>query len=273
MPSALAKAIDTDQVPPGCLAVYWLAQAGFVFKGPSGKVVYIDPYFSDVVERLFGFKRMMSCPISAQEVNADLIICTHEHLDHMDIDALPAVAENPRVRFAGPIECVKEFKKMGISPERSILLEEGKEIHLDGVRINVVFADHGELAPDAVGVVLEMDEVKVYHTGDTAYRPEEFAPAIEMQPNVLVPCINGRYGNLNAHEAALLTQSVNPQLAIASHFWMFVEHDGDPAGFLEDCAKLAPGVQALVMKPGERFMFHKAQSSDHRGSVDGVTAK
>ena len=42
-----------------------------------------------------------------------------------------------------------------------------------------------------------------------------------------------------------------------SYFWMFVEHNGDPAGFLEDCSKLAPGVQALVMKPGERFLFKK----------------
>ena len=257
MPSTLAKLIDTDEVEQDCLAIYWLSQAGFVFKSPSGKIVYIDPYFSDVVERMFGFKRMMACPISVEEVNADLIICTHEHLDHMDIDALPVVAKNSRARFAGPIECVKEFKKMGIPAERCALLEEGKQIRLEGIVVNVVFADHGELAPDAIGAVLEMDGVRVYHTGDTAYRPAEFEPAVRMQPHVLLPCINGRYGNLNAHEAALLTQSVNPQLAIASHFWMFVEHNGDPAGFLEDCSKLAPGVQALVMKPGERFLFRK----------------
>jgi len=257
MPSTLAKVIDNDEVEQDCLAIYWLSQAGFVFKSPSGKIVYIDPYFSDVVERMFGFKRMMACPISVEEVNADLIICTHEHLDHMDIDALPVVAKNSRARFAGPIECVKEFKKMGIPAERCALLEEGKQIRLEGIVVNVVFADHGELAPDAIGAVLEMDGVRVYHTGDTAYRPAAFEPAVRMQPHVLLPCINGRYGNLNAHEAALLTQSVNPQLAIASHFWMFVEHNGDPAGFLEDCSKLAPGVQALVMKPGERFLFRK----------------
>src|ERR1700687_2879373 len=105
MPSALAKAIDSDEVLQGSLAIYWLSQAGFVLKGPSGKVVYIEPYISDVVESRFGFKRMMACPISADEVNADLVICTHEHLDHMDPDALPVIAKNPRVRFAGPIEC------------------------------------------------------------------------------------------------------------------------------------------------------------------------
>lgn len=257
MPNMLAKAIESEKVGRGGLAIYWLSQAGFVFKTPSDKIVYIDPYFSDVVERMFGFKRMMPCPISPEGVNADLIVCTHEHLDHMDIDALPEVAKNPRVRFAGPVECIKEFRKIGIPQERCTLLEEGKEIRLDGIRLNPVFADHGELAPDAVGVVLEMDDVKVYHTGDTAYRPKEFERAIAMRPHVLLPCINGRYGNMNAHEAALLTQLVYPQLVIASHFWMFVEHNGDPASFLDYCSKLAPRVQALVMKPGERFLFCK----------------
>lgn len=255
MGSVLAQVIANDKVEPGCLAIYWLSQAGFAFKSPSNRIVYIDPYFSDVVERMFGFKRMMPCPIAADEVDADLIVCTHEHLDHMDIDGLPVVAKNPRVHFAGPIECVKEFRKMGIEQERCILLEEGSDTTLNGISIKAVFADHGELAPDAVGVVVEMDGIRVYHTGDTAYRPAQFEPAISMHPHVLLPCINGRYGNLDAHQAALLTQAVSPQVAIASHFWMFVEHDGDPAGFLDDCSKLAPRTKAMVMKPGERLLF------------------
>jgi L-ascorbate 6-phosphate lactonase len=257
MSSTLASAINSDKVGQDCLAIYWLSQAGFVFKSPSGKVVYIDPYFSDVVERMFGFKRMMPCPIPAADVQADLVICTHEHLDHMDIDALPILAASARVKFAGPVECVKEFNRIGLPPDRCVLLEEGKELRMEGIIVHPVFADHGELAPDALGIVVDMDGVKVYHTGDTAYRPAEFARAVQMHPHVLLPCINGRYGNLNAHEAALLTQLVSPQLAVASHFWMFVEHDGDPGGFLEDCSKLAPGVQAIVMKPGERILFHK----------------
>src|ERR1700694_4167268 len=105
----LAQRIAATAVEPGSLALFWLCQAGFAFKNSAGRVVYIDPYFSDVVERRFGFKRMMACPIAAEEVDADLIICTHEHLDHMDTDALPVVAKNPKVRLAGPIECIKEF--------------------------------------------------------------------------------------------------------------------------------------------------------------------
>jgi len=182
-------------------------------------------------------------------------VCTHEHLDHMDTDALPTVAKKSRAHFAGLMECFREFKKMGIPDERCHLLEVGKQVVHDSIRVTAVFADHGELAPDAVGVVLELDGVMVYHTGDTAYHPRGFQEAINMRPDVFIPCINGRYGNLNAEEAALLTREVNPRLAIASHFWMFIEHNGDPASFLEQCAKVAPQVQAIVMKPGERYLF------------------
>jgi L-ascorbate 6-phosphate lactonase len=200
---------------------------------------------------------MMSCPISPEEVAAHLVVCTHAHADHLDTDALPIVARNPKTHFAGPLECVKEFKKLGIREDRCHLLEEGNEITVEGIRVKGAYADHGELAPGALGVVLDFGGIKVYHTGDTAYRPEEFKPVIEMHPDVLLPCINGRFGNMNSEEAAMLTREVNPKLAIASHFWMFVEHNGDPGSYLENCSKLAPGVKALVMKPGERCLFRK----------------
>jgi len=251
----LAARIAEDTIENACLGIYWLAQAGFVFKTPSNKIVYIDPYISDFVERLFGFKRMMQCPIAAEDVVADLVVCTHEHADHLDLDAIPVIARNARTHFAGPIECFKEFEKLGIPEGRRHLLEEGKEITVAGVTLHGVYADHGDLAPDALGVVLDLDGIKVYHTGDTAYRPEEFRPALALHPDVLIPCINGAYGNLNSEEAAQLTAATGSRLAIASHFWMFVEHNGNPRTFLDACATLAPGVEAIVMKPGERKLF------------------
>ena len=254
----LARTIAEEKVNKGCLAVYWLSQAGFVFKTSRGKIAYVDPYFSDLVERLVGFKRMMACPIAADEVVADLVVCTHEHPDHLDTDALPILAQSSRTHFAGPLECVKEFKKAGVPDERCHQLEAGKEITFDGIEVKAVYADHGEYAPDAVGIVFDFEGIKVYHTGDTAYRPEHFRPVVEMRPDILLPCINGRFGNLTAEEAAMLARDISPRLAIASHFWMFVEHNGDPASFLESCAKLAPGVEAVVMKPGERYLFQKS---------------
>jgi L-ascorbate 6-phosphate lactonase len=254
---SFAENIAGRSVTPGQLAIYWLCQAGFAFKNSSNETVYIDPYFSDVVERLIGFKRMMTCPLPPQEAHADIIVCTHEHLDHMDTDALPVLAQDRKTQFCGPIECIKEFAKLGIPAERCHLLEEGSRLTLGSVEINAVFADHGDLAPDALGVVLNFGGIKVYHTGDTAYRPEQFQAAIDMQPDVLIPCINGRFGNMDAREAASLTALAKPKVVIPSHFWMFVEQNGEPAAFLDFCKDLAPDIRAVLLKPGEELSFEK----------------
>jgi L-ascorbate metabolism protein UlaG (beta-lactamase superfamily) len=75
---------------------------------------------------------------------------THEHLDHMDTDALPIVAKKSRTHFAGPMECAREFKKMGIPDERRHLLEVGKQVVHDGSQWhNLLVA--GELARVASG--------------------------------------------------------------------------------------------------------------------------
>jgi L-ascorbate 6-phosphate lactonase len=255
----LAETIAQRKVTRNHLAIFWLCQAGFAFKTASGELVYIDPYFSDLVERLVGFKRMMPCPMTAEEADPDLLVCTHEHPDHMDTDSLAALARNGRAHFAGPIECMKEFEKAGIPSARCHLLEEGNSLTLGNVAVHGVYADHGEFAPDALGIVLDLDGISVYHTGDTAYRPEEFGPAINMHPDILIPCINGKFGNMDAHEAALSTKLISPKVVIPSHFWMFVEQNGDPGAFLEHCKELAPQTQALLMSPGEEFIFEKRQ--------------
>ena len=69
--SKLALQIKELQVEPGSLAIFWLAQAGFVYKTSSGTTVYVDAYLSDCVHRLlgdieYGFKRIMPAPLDPE---------------------------------------------------------------------------------------------------------------------------------------------------------------------------------------------------------------
>jgi L-ascorbate 6-phosphate lactonase len=78
-----------------------------------------------------------------------------------------------------------------------------------------------------------------------------------MKPHILLPCINGAFGNMNADDAAALTALAMPDAVIPTHFWMFVEQNGDPAGFLDLCSRLASDTKTVLMKPGEEFLFQK----------------
>ena len=65
----------------------------------------------------------------------------------------------------------------------------------------------------------------------------------------MIAPINGAFGNLNATEACSLASAVKPSILMASHFWMFVEHGGDPAAFLAEATRL--GLNGMVMAPGD----------------------
>jgi L-ascorbate 6-phosphate lactonase len=260
--SNLARRIRETRVSDGALAIFWISQAGFVYKTPSGKVIYVDPYLTDYVHRLlpdqgYGFKRIMGTPIEAHEVEADFVLSTHSHPDHFDADAISILVGDPRVHFLGAPDCRAEYEKLGVPPERYTIFEKGRTLQLGDFTVTGTYADHGELAPDALGVMLTVGDINVWHVGDTAYRPDKWQSVFDMDLDVIVPPINGAYGNLDGVEAAKLARDAQAKIAIPCHFWMFVEHNGDPAQFMEACRECSPGVQPLLMSQGELFTYEK----------------
>ena len=260
--SKLALQIKELQVEPGSLAIFWLAQAGFVYKTPGGTIVYVDAYLSDCVHRLlgdieYGFKRVMPAPLDPEEVEADLVVCTHSHADHFDYDAIPVLARNPGIHFVAAPDCRAEFEKLGVSEDRYTIIHEGETLTYGDVRLTGTFADHGDLAPEALGVLIQVGDITVWQVADTAYRPEMWQEIFAADIDVISPPINGAYGNLDGVEAAKLAHDAQAKVAIPCHFWMFAEHNGNPAQFLDACAAYAPGVRPHLMSQGELLVYKK----------------
>ena len=116
--SKLASQIKELHVDSGSLAIFWLAQAGFVYKTPGGTIVYVDAYLSDCVHRmlsdvLYGFKRIMPAPLAPEEVEADVVVCTHSHPDHFDYDAIPVLARNARIRLRRRARLPRRVREAG----------------------------------------------------------------------------------------------------------------------------------------------------------------
>ena len=252
---SLSRTITESRVPSGSVVIFWLGQAGFVFKDGDGTIIYIDPYLSNAVEQQHGFKRIMASPIEPDMVLTDLVISTHGHADHLDPVAIPIIARNPRARFAGSAKCVNLYRATGMGPDRYFEIRDGTTHRFRGVEIIGVYADHGEDAPDAVGVVLDFGGIRVYHTGDTTFRREKMHAIAALKPDIILASINGNYGSMDADDAAHLTHFVGARLAIPAHFWMFVQQKGNPARFLQACKETAPGVKTLLLTQGERFAW------------------
>ncbi len=258
----LAKEIQETQVKPGSLAIFWLAQAGFVFKTSTGRIVYGDPYLTDYVQRALpeygqAFKRVMPKLIELDQVEADYVVSTHSHQDHLDVDALPGLLKNPRIHFIGSPDCRPFYVQAGVPEQRFTIVHKDETLNLGGFSLRGVYADHGESAPDALGILYNFGGIKVWQVGDTAFRPDAWQDIFAQHVDVILPPINGAFGNLNGVEAAKLAQAAQAKVAIPCHFWMFAQHHGDPLEFLEACKEFAPAVQPLLMTAGELFVYQK----------------
>lgn len=219
------------------LAVYWLGNASFAIKNSNNDIIYIDPYLSNLAEKLYGFKRIMPCPIKAEDVRADYVLISHEHGDHFDVDSLKIIMSNNTSKLIGPKNCIEKAKNSGIKKDNLIKVKTGDLLSFDSFIIESVYADHGDLSPEALGYVLSFESGRIYYTGDTAYRPEKMEKAFSLTPEIVIAPINGEFGNLDPIEAAAIARDTRADVMIPSHFWMFAQHNGDLKKFI-DCFNL-----------------------------------
>lgn len=253
----LADRIGRTQVLPGEVAIFGLAQAGVVIKTDAGATLAIDPYLSDCVERLAGFKRLIPAPIRAEDLDVDVVACTHSHPDHLDVDALLVLAAHPRTRFVGASDCADAFRSAGLAAARFAILRPGEEFAHRDLTLRATFADHGSLAPEAVGFFVRAGGVSILDVGDTGFAPERLMATVPGRADVLIAPINGAFGNLTGEEACRLAAELRPGLLVGNHFGMFAEHGGDPAAFLAAARKLPAGIRALTVAPGEMLRYRK----------------
>ena len=255
----LAKNIRDLSVPSGSLAIFWLGGAGFAFKTGSGKVVYVDPYLSDSLNHFYSWARLPGSPIPfpPSEVQADLVLATHAHEDHLDPHSSPDIAAASEAVIAGPTLCAQAMREWGIPAERIIEINRGESQIIAGVPVSAVFAHHeseaGAPQPDAVGFVLDLEGITVYHSGDTLYHPD-LKEVSAYQPDVMLVCINGQYGNMTPQEAGRLTKEVEPTVVIPMHWGLVAENTADPADFVASMASEGSGARPVVMGPGDLYL-------------------
>lgn len=249
------------------LTLTWYGQAGFRLEGGVSRIL-VDPFLSERDGRRY------PPPASpADFADITLVLCTHEHIDHLDMKFLPEFARvNPSAPIVVPAPVVDIAADGGLNRERLIGAVTGEEIRHQDVTIRPLPAQHG-LGGDKpvvyefldgrfLGYVLEIGGARLFHAGDGLVYPE-LAPALkELAPDVLLLPINGRdhmresaglVGNMNEDEAAWLCAEVSPEYVIPMHYEMFAHNLGDVGRFashLHDAA--ADGGPVLVMPSRNR---------------------
>jgi L-ascorbate metabolism protein UlaG (beta-lactamase superfamily) len=234
------------------MKVMWLGQSCFLFSFRKTRLL-IDPFLSDIVEQKQGIKRLMSPPLSIQELKPDYIFITHDHVDHFDPIALPEIHHTfPKAVIAGPESVMKHAADLSFDPSKLAAIPRGSSKNFPGFRIAATTAYHSD--PFAVGCIIQTGIKTIYITGDTIYTQSlatEMKSLLHVPPDVIFIVINGKLGNMNLEEAITLVDILKPALAIPMHYGMFAENTADPKEFVDGCKK--KGIKALELKPGKEI--------------------
>lgn len=241
--------------PLGNTWLFWLGQAGFVIKSADGHLLGIDLYLSECVEPVeghVGYHRLMPQIIDPSELELDVVIATHFHRDHFDIDAMPFLMSHDKTRLYCAYDCQEDVERLAIDKSRTTFVKPGETYDCVGFHIDFIHSDHGEGAPLEVAPVISVDGKRILETGDTSLHldwKDEYLKAGAL--DVLIAPINGAYGNLNEQENVTLTATLKPKLTVPCHFGMFASHGGHPGLWKELLEQQLPNQAYKLFTMGE----------------------
>lgn len=239
--------------------IFSLGQAGFVFRNKKRELLGVDLYLSDCVERIEGhegFKRLLPKILYPQDIRFDYLIATHPHFDHFDMDSIPLMMANGSTKLWASVNCKAEVKRLMMSEKNIFYVQPGENTQAGDFYLEFVDCDHGIGAPDAFGIIITVDEKKIYIAGDTCLRIDT-AEQLKSRGtfDVMIAPINGAYGNLNEKECAQLCDLLNPKVIIPCHYGMFASHGGNPGLFYEIMKQEYSDKKFLLMTMGEKYVL------------------
>jgi L-ascorbate 6-phosphate lactonase len=232
-----------------------MGQAGFIIKSAEGKLLGIDLYLSECVEPVeghVGYHRLMPKIVDPAELELDVVIATHFHRDHFDIEAMPQLMANGKTQLFCAYDCQDDVENLKIDKQCVQFVKPGESYDIIGFHIDFIHSDHGAGAPLEAAPIITVDGKRILEAGDTSLHLDwknEYLKAGAL--DVLIAPINGAYGNLNEQENVDLTAALKPKLTVPCHFGMFASHGGHPGLWKELLEQQLPGQAYKLFTMGE----------------------
>jgi L-ascorbate 6-phosphate lactonase len=282
MPTGKALIEQMNRIPimPDSLAIWGMGQMGLAIKGPDG-IIYIDPCLTDAVYDTFHdarWTRAYPPPLAPQDVtNASYVLCSHEHLDHLDPQTVGGIAVgSPGAKFLVTGWSVDLLSEADIGAERTMVPRVGETMTLPGtsLKLTTIPAAHYDKEYDEekgyrwFGFILEWNGVVFYHGGDTVIFPG-YIDLLRGLPkaDVAILAMNGRdwfredrmnaVGNLLPDEGVQLAQELGWDVLIPGHNDLFPSNAIPMAQFGSAFEKFGPRQKYKFLQPGELYYYVK----------------
>ena len=201
------------------MKITWLGQAGLLFEA-DGKKILVDPYLSDNVKN-FEPKNYRRVPVDEAflKIKPDVIVITHNHLDHLDKETLKYyLTKDAECLVLAPNGGWQELRKFG-GNSNYILFNNGTTWTEGNVIFRAVKAEHSD--PYSIGVIISAEDKNYYITGDTLYSEQVFDSLPDMEFEAVFLPINGVGNNMNMTDAARFAKKTHAMTVVPLHFGMF----------------------------------------------------
>ena len=205
------------------MKVTWLGQAGLMFE-VSGKTIIVDPYLSNSVEKIEPHnKRRVPVDEKFLKIKPDIIVLTHNHLDHTDPETLRYyLNEDSKVCVLASYHAWQNVRKLfGGIKNNYVMFNRGTKWTEEGIEFQAVYAEHSD--DHAIGFILRAEGKNYYITGDTLYNEAIFEKLPKEIAYVFLP-VNGRGNNMNMTEAKRFCERIGGK-AIPLHCGLFDDID------------------------------------------------
>ena len=205
------------------MKVTLITQGGLLFENDRIKIL-VDPYLSDSVGKLDESKhRRIPVDESLFDVQPDVILITHNHLDHLDPETLERYlcsGRAPVTVLAGEAAYLRAREFGG--GHNYVLLSPHCVWSEKGITFYSVRAAHSDTT--AVGFIIDDGEKTYYVSGDTLYNFDVIDEVLELVEDgvdfAFVP-INGKGNNMNAKDAADFVYEIDAKRAVPLHYGLF----------------------------------------------------
>ncbi|MFZ1291696.1 MAG: metal-dependent hydrolase [Melioribacteraceae bacterium] len=219
----------------------YFSHSAFQITTNSGLSILIDPFLDD----------NPTSPFKSKDVDADYIILTHGHGDHIGDAFKIANRTNP------VFICVNELANYCISKGfRAHNMHIGGAYNFEFGRIKFTIAHHGSQTPDGTyagepaGVLITIENKTIYHTGDTAlFYDMKLIGEMNKINYMLLPI--GDNFTMGIKDATKAVEFVNPDFAIPIHFNTFPVINADPNEFKKSVESI--NKKCIIMKFGEEI--------------------
>ena len=163
---------DIEDATPDGVGIWYLGCNGFVCKGREGTTIYVDPYLgSGDPPRTI---RMIPVPFDPADVtDADAVLATHEHSDHVDGPSQAPILANAGATFYAPDDSIAVAREeqawvdeWDVTGDQLTEIAEGETLEIGEFTVHVEVANDPD-ATHPVSYVIEHDAGTFFHGGDT----------------------------------------------------------------------------------------------------------